>query len=154
MSWANTVFKFVHQLTYTTVAPSLSNGNQTDARCDANGRLLVSTTDNTRSWSRPPTSSSIKQTSRVVKASAGTLWSFTAHNTNAAKRYFLLFDSATVPSNGALPVMVFACESKLPVSFQPDGGLPMTAGISWAISTTEDTLTLAAADGVVLAQYS
>jgi hypothetical protein len=92
----------------------------------------------------------------VSKASAATLCGFWAGNYTGSIRYLMLFNSASTPTNGATPVLRYPIGIgvstsptffSLGASFFGTGGLAgkFTTGLSWAISTTDGTLTLASA---------
>lgn len=83
------------------------------------------------------------ESGRVLKASAGTLISFTGHNNSGSDQYIMIFNSTTVPSNGATPVTFFSLPAgSSDFSFDlPITGMPFTAGISVSNSTTIPTKT-------------
>lgn len=78
----------------------------------------------------------------VIKPSAGTLFSITASNVNAAVRYLKLYDKATAPDENDTPVQVYAMQGGATgPSFEnpiPATGLRFTAGIAFR-TTTEAT---------------
>ncbi len=88
------------------------------------------------------------ETSSVTKAGPGNVYGFVAHNTNAATRYFQLFDSTTVPADTAVPKMVFAIPTGVTIVVPeiPGKRRYFATGISWAFSTTLATKTLGAAE--------
>lgn len=90
----------------------------------------------------------------IVKPTAGYLLGLTANSTNVAAQYILLFDSATVPSNGAIPTTSFTVPlaSHLAVYFNTPGRAFQT-GIVACNSTTAATLTIGAADTYFDAQF-
>jgi hypothetical protein len=92
--------------------------------------------------------------SLLVKPTAGYLLGLTANSTNAAAQYILLFDSATVPSNGAIPTTSFTvpAASHLAIYFNTPGRAFQT-GICVCNSTTPATLTIGAADTYFDAQF-
>lgn len=152
MAWLDTIFKFIGHARRNTVTPSVTNGSTSELQCDEQGRLLVNTSVANKVWSHPPTASSAKEASRIVKASSGVLYSFVAYNANASKRWLQFFNSTTVPSNGALPRLVVPIEADGIAS----GGfesMPFATGLVWALSTTEDTLTIASADCIASVEY-
>jgi hypothetical protein len=75
-------------------------------------------------------------------------WLF-LYNNNAAVRYAMIFDAASLPANGTAPMfmqsMTAATSVPKELAFPPDG-LLFTTGCVIAISSTPATLTLAAAD--------
>lgn len=83
-------------------------------------------------------------TSGVVKAASGVFFEVNGYNTSASTRYFHIFNSTTVPANGAVPAcvpIVVSPTSPFSFSFVKDG-LYLDTGISWASSTARDTLTI------------
>jgi hypothetical protein len=92
--------------------------------------------------------------SLIVKPTAGYLLGLTANSTNAAAQYILLFDSATVPSSGAIPTTSFTvpAASHLAIYFNTPGRAFQT-GICVCNSTTAATLTIGAADTYFDAQF-
>lgn len=91
-------------------------------------------------------------TKKVVKSSPGIVKEVIATNTNAAARWFQLHNKATAPvatdvpfrfyplpaGSAAQPTVLELYEENL------DGGEELSAGVSWAISTTPGTFTDAA----------
>ncbi len=94
-------------------------------------------------------------TSGVIKASSGVFYEVNGINTSSSTRYFHLFNSATVPSNGAVPACVpVECPPASSFSFSlTKDGIYFDTGICWASSTARDTLTLSAADMWALVTY-
>lgn len=95
------------------------------------------------------------EASRIVKASAGTLWSLTVFNNSASAQYYQLFDSATLPANGAVPI------EPMKVSAGSSGswvfgeiGRAFASGIVVSNSSTAATKTIGAADSLFDAQFS
>jgi hypothetical protein len=91
--------------------------------------------------------------SGVVSTSATVLYKLSATNKSASNTLFIqLFDAATVPGNGAVPLMMplaVAPSSTAEVSLAPQSvgaghllGLPTSSGLVWAVSTTAASLTL------------
>lgn len=81
--------------------------------------------------------------SGVLSASSATLVGLYGQNRSASTRYIFLLDAASLPADGALP-----CAVPIPVSaggtfsFEPAGGIYGAAGLVWASSSTNDTLTI------------
>lgn len=92
------------------------------------------------------------ETSRAAKPGACYLCNVNAFNNNAATRYLLVFDSSSVPANGAIPqiTITLAATSSGHVSFPTP--IRFINGVSWAISTTGGVLTLGAADALCTVQ--
>ncbi len=93
-------------------------------------------------------------TSGVIKASAGVFFEANGYNLTGNTRYFHVYNSATVPTDGAVPALV-------PVAVPPYGVFSLTfeqgvffdTGISWACSTGVSTKTLSTADLWVTITY-
>lgn len=97
------------------------------------------------------------------KASPGWFLSVYVTNKNAALRYFQLHNKATAPVNTDVPIMSIPIDAgsatvpgklSLPDGVFGQGGRFCSVGVSWAISTTEATLTTAtAADHDITGSY-
>lgn len=85
----------------------------------------------------------------LVKVTAGRLHWISVFNGNAAQRFFQVFDSATVPLDGAIPTYIQALSatssSAKELAFPPEG-FKFTNGLYVCTSSTGPTKTLAAAD--------
>lgn len=99
----------------------------------------------------------------TVKASPGRITFARVSNVNAAARYFCVVDKATTPVNSdpilywaVIPAGTAAAPSVAILNPQDFGeqGLVCATGVSWAISTSPTTLTLAtAAEHLVTLQW-
>lgn len=88
------------------------------------------------------------ETSRVVKATPGTLYWLEFYNTAGSVRYLQLHNAAALPSDGAVPLLsipVAATTGTLTRLFIP--GIWCSTGIVLASSSTQATLTVSSADG-------
>ena len=85
--------------------------------------------------------------SLVIKAAAGVLLTLSTHNNRGSTQYIQIFDAASLPSNGAVPLVVI---NMLTVtnSFLDFGqyGKSFATGIVVANSSTLATLTIGSAD--------
>jgi hypothetical protein len=99
----------------------------------------------------------------TMKAAPGRVMSFRVTNVNAAVRYFCIVDKITAPVN-ADPILFWAVipagTATVPAIADVDRthlgeqGIVCPTGVSWAISTSPTTLTLAtAAEHLVSVQY-
>lgn len=71
-----------------------------------------------------------------LKGSAGQVFSIVVVNTNAAVRYFKLYNKATAPTVGTdVPVATFALPAGGGVSIAIDKGLAFSLGIGYAMTT-------------------
>lgn len=83
--------------------------------------------------------------SLVVSATPAILCGLTGYNSNAATQYIQIHDAASLPSNGAYPVISFPAVAT--DKFALDYNLnprQFTTGIVVCISSTQNTLTLGA----------
>lgn len=90
--------------------------------------------------------------SGVFKSSAGKFYQLNGFSNKGTKRYFMLFDSASVPSNGVSSWMCLNVPANGTFSIDYTRPRVFTSGLSWAISTTPDTLTIDTATGAFWAQ--
>ena len=85
----------------------------------------------------------------VLKASAGTVYKVYCYNKNAATRFFQIHNKATAPVNADVPIESFPIAANTALitdsTFWGATGRVCSAGVSWAFSSTESTLTLATA---------
>lgn len=91
--------------------------------------------------------------SLIVKATSGLLFGFTASSSLAGGQFIHLYDQNTVPSNGAVPLVVFTVPT---VSVAAVSYIPPRAfrnGIVICNSTTQNTLTLGAANTIFDVQF-
>lgn len=98
--------------------------------------------------------SAAAEASRVVKATAGSLFTVGMFNNNGATRYLQGFQAAALPANGAVPVFSIPVAAGATV-FQLFGdlGLTFATGIVLANSSTATTLTVGGADSLFTASY-
>ena len=81
----------------------------------------------------------------VVSATPATLALVTGFNNGAAARYFQVFDKATAPAGGDVPVQSFLVGVGANFSYAPSGLLaPLGVGLSWGVSSTPNTFTASA----------
>lgn len=97
------------------------------------------------------------EASSVSKASAGVLYGLSGYNSLASAQWLLIYNSATVPANGAVtPILAIRVAASSNFSFDCGKfGIFCSAGISWSNSTdaTIFNKTLGAADCFVNLQY-
>jgi hypothetical protein len=84
-----------------------------------------------------------------AKSSAGVVTALIGVNNNAAVRYLQIHNTATTPSAGAVPLIVFRVPATSSILIGEDilseNGLYCSTGIAYAWSTTEGTYTAATA---------
>jgi hypothetical protein len=84
--------------------------------------------------------------SKVIKASAGTLYHVVVSNTKASAQFCQIFDSATLPSEAAVPLVSFKLPAGDARSYDVQDGMPFTSGIVVCNSSTQATKTIGSAD--------
>lgn len=98
--------------------------------------------------------------SGVISATPATLRDLTFSYKGPNNQYIQLFDAAAVPANGTVPYVIpmqmsSGAGNRVMGGYTPQAGDRFTAGICYAISTTEDTLTISASPDLwVTAQYT
>lgn len=94
--------------------------------------------------------------SGVIKANIGRLNGFHGYNSGGAQ-WIMIYNSATVPANGASPLIMLHVGATSSFAWDPGtgatGGKYFTAGISWSNSSTAPTKTVGAADCWLSASY-
>lgn len=88
------------------------------------------------------------EASHILKASPGTAISITGYSSKGSAQYILVFDSATVPSNGAiprLPPVLVPPTSNFSIDV-PITGCPFLTGITICNSSTAATKTIGTTD--------
>lgn len=92
-------------------------------------------------------SSSAAEHSKVLKASAGTLFSLVGYNGKASAQFIQLHNTTSVPADTAVPIYSFTVPATSNFSLDvPVCGIPFTTGISVSNSSTQATKTIGSAD--------
>lgn len=90
----------------------------------------------------------------IPKTGIAKLFGFSVTSTNVAAQFILLFDSRTVPANGAVPKAAFNVAAANSVSgYYGTAGRAFRHGICLVNSTTQGSLTIGAADCLFDVQY-
>ena len=93
------------------------------------------------------------EASSVSKASAGAFFSMVGYNSRTSTQFIQIFNSATVPADGAAPVFTFAVPASSNFSLDIPKGHWFSTGISWSNSSTGATKTLGSADVFATVEY-
>jgi hypothetical protein len=98
--------------------------------------------------------STVLEASRIIKASAGTLFRLGFYNSNAAARFVLLHNSATLPADAVAPMHFWPVDpgKRIDLDFGRYG-IRCSAGITVCLSTTGPTKTIGAAEAWFNAGY-
>jgi hypothetical protein len=137
MSFLQTVFNWLPKLR----AP---DNSLLDAKCDAAGNLQVSVAANTSAtttWVDPANGAPLVA-SRIIAAAPKKLWRVTGTNEGSSERWVMIFASATVPGNGAEPVLAYRVPAGGFFADEMPRAKSFSSGISWAASSTAGTLTI------------
>jgi hypothetical protein len=104
-------------------------------------------------WPRNGTSPQL-EAARIALAGEGRVFGFTVYNSNAAAQFILVFDQATIPSNGETADVVLKAPAGdvLGVNWIP--GRWFQSGCVLCNSSTAPTLTAGAADCHFDVQYA
>jgi hypothetical protein len=116
-----------------------ANGDYVPLHVDADGRLRV------QLGTPSNATSTALEVSRVVKASAGTLYGLSGYTTTA--QFVQVYNATAVPGTGGTPVVTFPVEANKPFSI--DFGITgrvFSTGICVSNSTTGPTRTAGASD--------
>ena len=93
------------------------------------------------------TTSAALEASHVISAVPASLYWLNVYNDKGSAQYIQVHDSASLPANGAIPVMTFTLASKATATIQlSDPPMAFTKGIVVANSSTGATLTIGSAD--------
>lgn len=98
-------------------------------------------------------SSNAAETRCRVVTGASLLFGFTVSNSNAAARFIQVFDTDAFPAAGAVPALVISCAAVSDREMQWIPPRRMDRGIILCSSTTQNTLTLGAAEFLFDVQY-
>ena len=91
--------------------------------------------------------------SLVVKAKGGTLYGFTGHNNKSSSQFIQIHDASSLPSDTAVPAIIFAVPATSSFSLNYDVGREYQVGIVICNSSTAATKTIGSADCWFDVQY-
>jgi len=138
------IFNLLPRFRFNASPPVVTDGQLCEAQCDANGKLIV--TGAVAATLAPLVPTGITRSagcvnSLVVHGAPASLLELYGFNDDTVTKYLMLFQSATLPGNGATPLEVIrAPEGSF--AFSPDAAIAFTSGITVAVSTSRDTLTV------------
>lgn len=94
--------------------------------------------------------------SAVLATGFKRIYSVTAYNKGGSTAYLQLFDAASLPANGTVPLIEVAVPANGTASMDFGAkGIPVSSGAVAALSSTDATLTLASSsDGLFLGHAS
>lgn len=143
------VFRWLGYGQYRSSPQPISDGDVAPLLIDNLGRLVTVAQSSGSSGTVWYKSGAIVK-SGIIKASPGGLFTFFGSNEDTSKIWLMIFDSATVPANGAIPEFNIPVDPLKPFSLDLARPKPFTSGISFAASSTAATLTLVTSNSVWL----
>lgn len=134
----------------TAVSDVSAAGDYSALHVDASGRLRI--VDATTLVDPTNATTSALAASLVVKASAGKVWGITGYTTT--DQFLQIHNATSLPSNGAVPAVVFPIEAGKPFSIAyTDKAREFSTGIVVCNSTTGPTKTIGGSDTWIDVQY-
>jgi hypothetical protein len=112
--------------------------------------------DATSTYAGTNATSSANETNRVVKGSAGVLFSITGYNAKTSAQFIQLHNASSLPADTAVPVITFTvpASSNFSLDFGGKFGRYFSTGIVVCNSSTQQTKTIGSADCWFDVQYA
>lgn len=130
---------------YNTSFPSYTSGQRTNIQTDSGGKLFgVATGTSNITGGATSTSSTTAEAGRVLKASAGNLYSLGVTNLTATAGFVVVTNTTTVPADGAVtPIecIPIPASGRAELNLNPGPGLYFATGISVFITSAANCFT-------------
>lgn len=149
-TWMTQVFSFLAGGAYQTAPDPIVVGSSGPMAIDQYGRLIVvpAAMGTAFGVAAPSWYNEADTYQGIIDTGVGTMHGFFASNEGASKVWLMFFDSATVPADGAepilpgIPLLLADTTNVGTASAEFTRGRGYTTGLCWAISSTPDTLTI------------
>lgn len=141
MSWVSSVFNFLAGAQYSATPTAIADGATGPLLMDRHGRLHLSVAAGATVWIDPAVGTPLTY-QRVASAVPAGFVQVLGSNEGVNSLWFMLFDSASLASNGNEPRYAFKVPAGASFAFELGRARAMVNGIAWAASSTAGTLTI------------